>query len=103
MSQRLPPPESYAVGCERVRCLCALFDCSCSSNVRTELHNVQVGGAPLSKHQIKYGGSGWDLVPDRMDERRKVANAARTLGFWVQVEPDHVHCQSLAPGAGAPY
>ena len=103
MIQRLPIPESYAVACERVRCLCALFDASVTSGVRTKTRNAAVGGADFSKHQITYGGMGWDLVCDRPVRRTDLANAARTLGFLVQVEGDHVHLQALHPGPGAVY
>jgi len=101
MVQRLPIPESYAVAGERVRCLCALFDASVTSHVRTKKRNAAVGGADLSKHQITYGGMAWDLVCDRPVRRNDMANAARTLGFCVQVEGDHVHLQALAPSPGA--
>ena len=98
MVQRLPPPESYAVAGERVRCLCALYNASITSNGRTIKRNAQVGGDEFSKHLIAFGCAAWDLVPDRMADMPRVADAARTLGFWVKVEGDHVHVQALAPG-----
>lgn len=101
LTERLPPPETYAVACERIRCLCALYSASETSGGRTRAHNLAVGGDPLSKHQLAYGCCGWDLVPDKPVRRTELANAARVLGFFVQVEGDHVHLQSIAPGPGS--
>lgn len=98
MINRLPPPETFAVGAERVRCLCALYNASQSSGPRTTLRNAQVGGHENSKHQISWGGVGWDLVPDRLADMPRLSQAARLLGFWVEVEEDHVHLQSIRPG-----
>jgi hypothetical protein len=103
MKNQLPLPETYGVACERIRCLCALYDASVTSNLRTELRNSlpRIKGSPNSKHQISFGGCGWDLVPDQWTERRPMAQAARKLGFKVQVEDDHVHLQSLPPTEGS--
>ena len=98
---RLPLPESYAVACERVRCLCALYRASVTSSCRTRQRNQRVGGSINSKHQPMFGFMAWDLVPDQWTERRELANAARMLGFRVEVESDHVHLQALPPGPGS--
>lgn len=103
MVQRLPPPESYAVAGERVRCLCALYNASITSNGRTIKRNAQVGGDEFSKHQIHFGLNAWDLVPDRLADIPRLADAARTLGFWEKVKEDHVHLQSLPPGPDSHY
>jgi hypothetical protein len=103
MVQRLPPPESYAVAGERIRCLCALYNASVTSHGRTIKRNAQIGGDSESKHQIHFGLSGWDLVADRIADAPRLADSARTLGFWVLVEDDHVHVQSLAPGPDSHY
>jgi hypothetical protein len=105
MIERLPSPETYAVASERIRCLCALFDASVTSNARTVKRNnlPHIKGADLSKHLISFGCNAWDLVCDKPVRRTELANAARNLGFWVQIEADHVHLQSLAPGPGAVY
>ena len=95
---RLPLPESYAVAGERIRCLCALYHASVTSHCRTRQRNERVGGSINSKHQTCFGYMAWDLVPDQWTERRELANAARVLGFRVQVESDHVHVQALPPG-----
>ena len=96
---KLPPPENYAVACERIRCLCALHDCSITSNARTEIRNRRVGGRSASKHLIEWGCCGWDLVPDNRDEVIYLVENARRFGFWLKVEEDHVHLQSIEPGS----
>lgn len=99
MTDRLPPPETYGVACERIRCLAALHNCSVTSNARTEARNRKVGGRAASKHLIEWGCCGWDLVPDDRAEVVYLVTHARLFGFWVKVEEDHVHLQSIEPGS----
>ena len=97
----LPPPDSYACYKERVRCLCALHDCSTTSGIRTKKRSGLVGStSPLSKHKGELGGWADDLVADDMSEgkRKKIVRDAKTLGLYVEDEVDHVHIQGLPPG-----
>jgi len=98
--EKLPPPESYAVAGERIRCLCALHRASVTSHVRTKARNAAVGGAELSKHQLEYGAMAWDLVPDHQPDMLDLVRNARVLGFWALNEGDHAHLQALAPSGG---
>lgn len=102
MIERLPPPENHWVAVERIRCLQALYQASVTSGGRTEVRNAAVGGHPYSKHQICYGCNAWDLVPNDLAKMPELGQAARLLGFWAEVEADHVHCQSLPAGPGTP-
>lgn len=97
----LPAPESYAVFCERVRCLCALHSASVTSGIRSEGRNARVGGSPASKHRLEAGGWAADLALDSQGDTeasQRLVDDARRLGLWAVDEGDHVHLQGIAPG-----
>ena len=105
MGDRLPQPETYGVACERIRCLCALYSASVTSNARTVKRNnlPHIKGSEISKHLIDFGCNAWDLVPDRLTDLNRLGDSARILGFYVTVKRDHVHTQSLPPGPDSAY
>lgn len=101
---KLPPPDSYSQYKERVLCLQALHDASCTSSGRTTIRNAQVGGAEMSKHLLARGAWADDLVPDEMNQfsRAAIVRDAQTFGLWALDEGDHVHVQGKAPTGGIP-
>lgn len=98
----LPPPVTFAEAGERVRCLCAIFNASETSGGRTVARNAAVNGAKTSKHLISRGCLGWDLVPDDPANKTYLADCAKLLGFYVEVEDNHVHLQSVPPDPAPP-
>ena len=102
MSERLPPPENYAVAGERIRCLQALHSASVTSNGRGEARNARVGGHENSKHLILWGCNAWDLSPEKAGDVVKLAADARLFGFWVKTYDTYIHAQSISPGAPVP-
>ena len=70
--------------------LCAVFNCSVTSWIRTPKRNAAKGGDPESKH---LSGMGIDLVPDEARQWPKVIEAARALGLTAVDEGDHIHVQ----------
>ena len=75
---------------DKVLALCLIYDCSETSGFRTDMRNLQVGGAPNSRHKV---GLGRDIVPDDPRRTDEVVHAAEKLGLWVLVESDHIHVQ----------
>ena len=96
----LPLPDSYACYKERLRCVCALHDGSTTSGARSGARNKFVGGSPNSKHQVKAGCMGDDIVLDDMGDTSRAAcvRTCRTLGLIAVDERDHIHTQGMRAG-----
>ncbi len=78
-----------------VEALCRMYSCSITSSIRTEKRNEAVGGAPRSRHMLKYGYAA-DLVPDDPEWLDEIVDSAYRLGFDYAYISDkgHVHVQS---------
>jgi hypothetical protein len=70
--------------------LCALYQCSVTSWIRTQERNRKVGGHQKSTHLVGFGA---DLVPDDMDAKPALVAAARLLGLDAVDESHHVHIE----------
>ena len=76
----------------KVEALCAIYDASVTSGVRSEKRNAQVGGAPQSRHMLKYGRAA-DLVPDDPEYLEEMVENAYRLGFdYAYYDEDKGHC-----------
>jgi hypothetical protein len=76
-----------------VYALCRIHDCSETSGIRTLHRSALVGGAPQSRHLVRFGGKAADVVPDDNSSaaRGLVVRDARKLGLTALDESDHVH------------
>ena len=96
---KLLPPSCAAEFDERIRCLCAIHDCSQTSGIRSPTRNAMVGGSPKSKH---LSSNGWasDLVPDANTKTTRDALVIDALKLSIHPydETDHVHMQWPPPG-----
>lgn len=91
----LKPPDTYAEFMERVRCLCAWYNGSVTSGIRSTKRNKKVGGVDKSYHRLERGGMAVDIVLDSMNvaNRTEFVVASRCLGFRALDEGDHIHLQ----------
>ncbi len=71
-----------------------------TSGYRGAEHNADVGGNVMSKHVL---GMARDYGAKDQAGLEQGAEAARGLGFWIEVHDvgsgEHVHVQGLEPGA----
>ena len=75
---------------DKVLALCLIYDCSETSGYRTERRNKAEKGADDSRHKEALAR---DIVPDDRERDHEIFHAARKLGLWVLIEPDHIHLQ----------
>lgn len=73
-----------------VLAICIFFQASMTSGYRTKARNQIVGGADNSKH---LNGYAFDIVPDHPSDSEGIALHARSMGFDVVNEGDHVHIE----------
>ena len=94
----LPAPITLVEFAERIRCVCALYDCTVTSWCRTEDRNAAVGGADASKHRLATGSLAVDLVLDDASVKSEMLEGVKRLGMRWLDEGDHIHVQALPPG-----
>lgn len=76
--------------CQAIIHLCALYQCSVTSWIRTPNRNRKVGGHERSNHIVGFGA---DLVPDDPAAKAALVAAARKLNLDAIDEGDHVHIE----------